>query len=161
MTRRAIYPGTFDPITKGHLDIIHRAAGIVDELIVAVAVSAGKGPKFSVEKRMALIETDIKLLPAELQGKIRVESFDNLLVQYAKDRGANIIIRGLRAISDFEYEFQLAAMNSRLDCTVQMVFLMATDKYQFISSRFVKEIALLGGDVKHFVSENVANALKG
>ena len=133
----------------------------MDELIVAVADNTGKGPRFDVKKRVALVQADLKLLPPDVQAKVRVESFDNLLVHYVKSCGAKIVIRGLRAVSDFEYEFQLAAMNSRLDRDVQTVFLMAADKYQFISSRFVKEIALLGGDVSHFVSENVVNALKG
>lgn len=161
MTRRAIYPGTFDPITKGHLDIIQRAASVVDELIVAVAENAGKNPKFDLAERVALVEADIKLLPPEYQSKVRVESFDNLLMHYVQSRDAKIIIRGLRAVSDFEYEFQMAAMNSRLGPQVQTVFLMAADKLQFISSRFVKEIAALGGDVSQFVSENVVRALAG
>ena len=159
MTRRAIYPGTFDPITKGHLDIIARAAGIMDELVVAVAENAGKNPRFSVAQRVALVEADIKTLSPELASKIRVESFNNLLMHYVESKDAKIIIRGLRAISDFEYEFQMASMNSRLNPNVQTVFLTATDKLQFISSRFVREIADLGGDVTQFVSEAVARAL--
>jgi pantetheine-phosphate adenylyltransferase len=160
MTRRAIYPGTFDPITKGHLDIIARAASIVDELIVAVAENAGKNPRFSVSQRVALVEADVKTLPPELAGKIRVESFHNLLMHYVESKDAKIIIRGLRAISDFEYEFQMASMNSRLNPNVQTVFLTATDKLQFISSRFVREIADLGGDVSQFVSTGVVAALR-
>lgn len=161
MTSRAVYPGTFDPITKGHLDIIARAASIVDELIVGVAHNAGKSPRFSIKDRVALVQADVKLLTPELQAKIRVESFDNLLMHYVVSRGAKMIIRGLRAISDFEYEFQMASMNSRLNPDVQTVFLTATDKLQFISSRFVREISSYGGDVSQFVSENVAKALKG
>ncbi len=160
MSRIAIYPGTFDPITKGHLDIIQRAVGIVDELTVAVAHNAGKNPKFSAAERVKLVKTDLELLPPDVQAKIRVEDFDSLLVNYADSKNAKIIIRGLRAVSDFEYEFQLTAMNSRLNREVQTIFLMAADKYQFISSRFVKEIAALGGDVSHFVSDNVVKALK-
>lgn len=160
MTSRAVYPGTFDPITKGHLDIITRAAGIVDELIVAVAHNAGKSPRFSVEERVKLVQADLKLLPPELQTKIRVEHFDNLLMHYVVSRSAKMIIRGLRAISDFEYEFQMASMNSRLNPDVQTVFLTASDRLQFISSRFVREIAALGGDVSQFVSENVVASLK-
>ncbi len=160
MTSRAVYPGTFDPITKGHLDIIHRAASIVDELIVAVAENAGKNPKFTTAQRVALVEADIKLLPPELQKKIRVEHFNILLMHYVLQKNAQMIIRGLRAVSDFEYEFQMAAMNNRLNSAVQTVFLMASDKLQFISSRFVKEIAALGGDVSQFVSDNVVAALK-
>ncbi|HCM83731.1 MAG TPA: pantetheine-phosphate adenylyltransferase [Rhodospirillaceae bacterium] len=160
MTRRAIYPGTFDPITKGHLDIIRRAASVVDELIVAVAENAGKNPKFTVAERVALVQADLKLLEPEFQQKIRVENFNNLLMHYVQSREAKIIIRGLRAVSDFEYEFQMGAMNSRLNPDVQTVFLMASDKLQFISSRFVKEIAALGGDVSQFVSETVVKALQ-
>lgn len=159
MTRRAIYPGTFDPITKGHLDIIRRAASVVDELIVAVAVNAGKGPRFDVAQRVALVKADIATLEPEYQSKIKVESFDNLLMHYVVSKDAKIIIRGLRAISDFEYEFQMASMNHRLNPDVQTVFLTASDKFQFISSRFVREIAALGGDVSQFVSENVVKAL--
>jgi pantetheine-phosphate adenylyltransferase len=159
MTHRAVYPGTFDPITKGHLDIIRRAASVVDELIVAVAENAGKGPRFTLAERVALVEYDLKLLEPEYQAKIRVESFNNLLMHYVQSKGASIIVRGLRAVSDFEYEFQMAAMNNRLNPKVQTVFLAAADKLQFISSRFVKEIAALGGDVSQFVSENVVMAL--
>lgn len=159
MTRRAIYPGTFDPITRGHLDIIRRAASVVDELVVAVAVNAGKGPRFDVAQRVALVKADVETLEPEYQSKIKVESFDNLLMHYVVSRDAKIIIRGLRAISDFEYEFQMASMNHRLNPEVQTVFLTASDKFQFISSRFVREIAALGGDVSQFVSENVVKAL--
>jgi pantetheine-phosphate adenylyltransferase len=160
MTSRAVYPGTFDPITKGHLDIVARAASLFDELIIGVAENAGKNPKFSVAQRVAMVEADVKLLSPEYQAKIRVEHFNNLLMHYVESRQANMIIRGLRAVSDFEYEFQMAAMNNRLNAKVQTVFLMASDKLQFISSRFVKEIAALGGDVSQFVSDNVVNALK-
>lgn len=160
MTSRAVYPGTFDPITRGHMDIIARAASIVDELIVAVAHNAGKNPKFNVPERKALVLADLAELPPDLRQKITVEDFDNLLMHYVVSRHAKMIIRGLRAVSDFEYEFQMAAMNSRLNRDVQTVFLMASDKYQFISSRFVKEIAALGGDVSQFVSEGVVTALK-
>jgi len=160
MTSRAVYPGTFDPITKGHLDIIHRAVSLFDELIIGVAENAGKNPKFTVAERVAMVESDVKLLSPEYQAKIRVEHFNNLLMHYVESRDAKMIIRGLRAVSDFEYEFQMAAMNNRLNAKVQTVFLMASDKLQFISSRFVKEIAALGGDVSQFVSANVVNALK-
>jgi len=161
MTSRAVYPGTFDPITKGHLDIIHRAVSLFDELIISVAENAGKNPKFTVAERVAMVEADVRLLVPEYQAKIRVEHFNNLLMHYVESKDAKMIIRGLRAVSDFEYEFQMAAMNNRLNAKVQTVFLMASDKLQFISSRFVKEIAALGGDVSQFVSANVVNALKG
>ena len=155
-TRTAIYPGTFDPITNGHLDIIRRAARLADRLVVGVSSNAGKGPLFSVEDRVAMVRDEVEALslPAG-NGKIEVQSFDNLLMHFAQSLGATMILRGLRVVSDFDYEFQMAGMNSRLDPDVETVFLMASDRHQFISSRFVKEIALLGGDVASFVSERV------
>ena len=160
MTRIAIYPGTFDPITKGHLDIIKRAAQVTDQLIVSVARNAGKNPMFTVPKRVALVEQDIATLGADYTSKISIDTFDELLVNYVERKGAAMVVRGLRAVSDFEFEFQMTAMNSRLNPDIQTVFLMASDKYQFISSRFVKEIAVLGGDVSHFVSAPVVTALQ-
>jgi pantetheine-phosphate adenylyltransferase len=154
--RVAIYPGTFDPITNGHLDIIKRAARLVDRLVIGVSTNAGKGPLFSVEERVAMVREEVVVLalPAG-NGKVEVQAFDNLLMHFAQSVGANMILRGLRAVSDFEYEFQMAGMNSRLDPSVETVFLMASDRHQFISSRFVKEIGQLGGDVASFVSERV------
>ncbi len=160
MTRIAIYPGTFDPITKGHLDIIKRAAQVTDQLIVSVARNAGKNPMFTVPERVALVEQDIATLGADYTAKISVDTFDELLVNYVERKGAAMVVRGLRAVSDFEFEFQMTAMNARLNPNIQTVFLMASDKYQFISSRFVKEIAVLGGDVSHFVSNPVVAALQ-
>ncbi len=156
-----VYPGTFDPITNGHLDIIIRAAThVVDHLIVAVALNAGKGPLFSVEERCRMVEEEVAKSGAVEPGKIEVRTFDNLLVKFAADVGASVVVRGLRAVSDFEYEFQMAAMNSKLYPEVETVFLMASDRNQFISSRFVKEIGMLGGNVRHFVPAGIADALE-
>lgn len=156
----AIYPGTFDPITNGHMDIITRAAShICTRLIVSVAVNAGKGPIFSLEERTALVEQEVDLLPDEIKARIEVRPFDSLLIHYAKDVGARLIVRGLRAISDFEYEFQMVGMNARLSDEVETVFLMSSERNQFISSKLVKEIASLGGDVSEFVSPIVRTAL--
>ena len=156
MTERVgLYPGTFDPITNGHLDIVVRAARVVDRLIVAVAANAGKGPLFSLEERVALVREDLAER-AQLNGvNIEVRSFDTLLVAFARQCGAHVIIRGLRAVSDFEYEFQMAGMNARLSPDIETMFLMASERCQFISSRFVKEIGRLGGDISSFVSPRV------
>lgn len=156
MTERiGLYPGTFDPITNGHLDIVTRAARVVDRLIVAVAANAGKGPLFTLEERVALVREDLAERP-RLQGvNIEVRSFDTLLVDFARQCGAHVIIRGLRAVSDFEYEFQMAGMNARLSPDIETMFLMASERCQFISSRFVKEIGRLGGDISSFVSPRV------
>ena len=154
--RVGVYPGTFDPLTNGHMDIIQRATKVVDRLIVAVAVNAGKDPLFSLEERVAIVEEEIAELHNGDGSHIRVTSFDNLLMDFVGQVGASMIVRGLRAVSDFEYEFQMAGMNGRLNPSVETVFLMASDRHQFISSRFVKEIGWLGGDISHFVSEKVA-----
>ena len=159
-TLTGVYPGTFDPFTNGHMDIVARAATVVGRLIVGVASNAGKDPLFSLEQRVALMEGEISALPKDQAARISVQSFDHLLVDFAVAHDASVIIRGLRAVSDFEYEFQMAAMNSRLNGSVETVFLMASDKYQFISSRFVKEIGRLGGDVGHFVSDAVKQKLE-
>ena len=157
--RTALYPGTFDPITNGHLDIITRALSLCDRLVVGVADSAGKGPMFTAAERVALVQAEIAPLLAE--GKqVEVVSFGTLLMHFAKSLNAAMIVRGLRAVSDFEYEFQMAGMNARLDPSVQTVFLMASDRHQFISSRFVKEIGRLGGDISKFVPPNVAARLE-
>lgn len=155
-----VYPGTFDPVTLGHLDIIERALKVVDHLIIAVADSPGKGPLFTVEERVALLKADLAA-NKKVKGKsFTVESFDELLMNFVKKRHARVIVRGLRAVSDFEYEFQMAGMNGYLNPAVETMFLMAQDKHQLISSRFIKEIARLGGDVAHFVTPRVAKALK-
>jgi pantetheine-phosphate adenylyltransferase len=150
-----VYPGTFDPVTNGHMDVIARAGKLVERLIVAVAANDGKAPMFSLDDRVAMLKGEIKRLAPEVAKKIEVRSFDNLLVDFAEQCGAQAIVRGLRAVSDFEFEFQMASMNARLNQRVETVFLMASDKHQFISSRFVKEIARLGGDIGHFVSPAV------
>jgi pantetheine-phosphate adenylyltransferase len=154
-----IYPGTFDPITNGHIDIIHRAAKMLDRLVVGVAVNAGKGPLFDAKERVAHVEEEIAALDDDFAKRISVKNFDNLLVEFAAENNATVIVRGLRAVSDFDYEFQMASMNAKLNADVETVCLMATDKYQFIASRLVKEIAIMGGDVAPFVSERIAGRL--
>jgi pantetheine-phosphate adenylyltransferase len=158
--RIAIYPGTFDPITNGHMDMIRRATRVADHLIVAVARNAGKNPLLGVDERVELVRAEIAALNNPAEGR-RVEArpFDNLLMHFAQSVGASLIVRGLRAVSDFEYEFQMAGMNARLDPNVDTVFLMASESHQFISSRFVKEIGRLGGDISSFVSPRVAQRL--
>ena len=158
--RTGIYPGTFDPITVGHLDIIRRALHVVDKLVIGVALDTGKSPLFSLEERTAMVEHDMKTLLGEDAGRVQVRMFSGLLVNFAEEHGANILIRGLRAVSDFEYEFQMACMNSRLNPAMETVFLTASEDTHFISSRFIKQIARLGGDISEFVSENVATHLK-
>jgi len=162
MTERrvGVYPGTFDPITNGHTDIILRATKIVDHLVIGVAKNIGKGPLFTSEERVAIVEQELAHLNGtDMRDRIEVKAFDNLLMHFAVEQGASVIVRGLRAVSDFEYEFQMAGMNSRLNATVETVFLMSADRYQFISSRFVKEIGQLGGDVTPFVSARVAERI--
>ncbi|MEA1652351.1 phosphopantetheine adenylyltransferase [Nitrospirillum amazonense] len=156
--RIGVYPGTFDPITNGHFDIIQRAAKLVDHLIIGVASNAGKGPLFSTAERVALVQDELGPLAAK-GISVEVRPFDSLLMNFAVGCQAQVIIRGLRAVSDFEYEFQMAGMNARLNPQVETVFLMASDRHQFISSRFVKEIGRLGGDIAHFVSPRVAHRL--
>ena len=149
--RVGLYPGTFDPITNGHLDIIARAARMFDRLVVGVAENAGKGPLFPIADRVALVQAELKAVTERTGTAIEVRPFNSLLIQFAHTVGANVIVRGLRAVSDFDYEFQMAGMNYRLDSNVETVFLMASERHQFISSRFVKEIAQLGGDIASFV----------
>jgi len=154
----AIYPGTFDPITFGHLDIIKRASLLFDKLIVASAKDSNKNPLFSLDERVELINQEIHY--NKLQDKVIVMKFEGLLVDFAKKNQAQIIIRGLRAVSDFEYEFQMFGMNSKLEPSIQTIFLPASENHHFIASKLVKEIARLGGDISKFVSSNVLVALK-
>jgi pantetheine-phosphate adenylyltransferase len=157
--RIGLYPGTFDPVTNGHVDIIQRSFSLCDRLIVGVAGSIGKQPLFSLEERVEIVREEIQ--PLQAKGlAIEVQPFDHLLMHYAAELGAAVIIRGLRAASDFEYEFQMAGMNARLNPDIQTVFLMASDRCQFISSRFVREIGRLDGDITKFVSANVAARLQ-
>ncbi|UFN51377.1 pantetheine-phosphate adenylyltransferase [Roseomonas sp. OT10] len=149
--RVGLYPGTFDPVTNGHLDVIARAARLVDRLIVGVATNAEKNPLFPLEERVELAAAEVALVAERTGTCIEVRPFQGLLIGYAREVGAGMIVRGLRAVSDFDYEFQMAGMNHRLDAGVETVFLMASERNQFISSRFVKEIARLGGDVSSFV----------
>ena len=158
--RIAIYPGTFDPLTLGHLDILRRAATVCDELIVGVAENTGKNPLFTLEERIKLvqqvIENDVK---NDVSANIKVIGFNNLLVEFAHEQGASMIIRGLRAVSDFEYEFQMASANKRLHHSIETLFLMAAEQQHFVASRLVKEVAQYGGEIRSFVPEIVANAI--
>jgi pantetheine-phosphate adenylyltransferase len=157
--RIGIYPGTFDPITNGHTDIIRRAVKVIDRLVIGVARNDGKGPLFATDERVEIVRDEIAHLENGDAERIEVRAFDTLLVDFARSVGASVIIRGLRAVSDFEYELQMASLNARLNPEVETVFLMASDRFHFISSRFVKEIGALGGDVSHFVSPRVAMRL--
>ena len=154
MNNIAVYPGTFDPITKGHLDIIERGCRVFDQVIVAVALSPKKEPFFSVEERVELVRQSVKDFP-----NVSVEAFDGLLIDYLEEHHANVILRGLRAISDFEYEFQMASMNRKLASKFETIFMMTAEQYSYLSSRFVKEICRLGGRVDCFVPEPVNRAL--
>ena len=154
--RTAIYPGTFDPITHGHLDLIYRATKLFDRLIVAVACNRDKNPLFSHQERLELVTDAI-----QAHNTVQVEGFDGLLVDYVEQRTGQAIIRGLRAVSDFEFEFQLALMNRKLNARIETIFMMPKDTYTFLSSRIIKEIARLGGDVSEFVPMSVCKALTG
>ncbi len=154
--RTVIYPGSFDPLTYGHLDVVQRAAKLFDKVIIAVADNETKKPLFNLRERVQLVKRGIKHLP-----NVEVDSFNGLLVKYADKRGATAVIRGLRAVSDFEFEFQLALMNRKLNDRIETIFMMPGDAYTFLSSRIVKEVARLGGDVSPFVPKHVQKALKG
>ena len=158
--RIGVYPGTFDPITNGHVDIIERASKVVDKLIVGVAENAGKEPLFSCDERVELAQKVIASLDTLGDTVVEVRPFNTLLVDLARECGASLIVRGLRAVSDFEYEFQMGNMNARLAPDIETVFLMASERNQFISSRFVKEIGRLGGDISTMVGSVVAQRLK-
>jgi|TARA_B100000959_G_scaffold157859_1_gene165494 pantetheine-phosphate adenylyltransferase len=158
--RIGFYPGTFDPITLGHSDIIQRATRLVDKLVIGVAINRDKGPMFNLDERVEMVQDELDSFPGQLNDcEIELRPFDNLLMHCAQEHGAGIIIRGLRAVSDFEYEFQMVGMNLRLNSEIETVFLMANDKYQFIASRLVKEITRLDGDVSAFVSPRVTERL--
>lgn len=159
--RIGLYPGTFDPITLGHLDIIRRATVLVDRLVIGIAVNRDKGPMFSLEERVAMVETECAHISANTGVEIVAHPFENLLIDCARDVGASLIVRGLRAVADFEYEFQMVGMNRQLDASIETVFLMADAEYQAIASKLVKEIARLGGDVTNFVTPGVKSALDG
>ena len=159
--RTGVYPGTFDPVTSGHMEIVRRSLKLVDKLIIGPAASAGKGPLFSLEERIDIIHEDIADFPAEDRSRIEVVPFDGLLIHFAKKVKASLIIRGLRAVSDFEYETQMANMNARMEPDIETIFLMASDRHQFIASSLVKDIARLGGDTSQFVSKKVFKRLKG
>ena len=158
--RIGLYPGTFDPITLGHIDIIERAVKMVDELVVGVAINRDKGPLFSLEERVAMTKAEMAIISKKSGVPITVTPFEILLMKFAEQVNANFIIRGLRAVSDFEYEFQMVGMNQKLNDDIETVFLMADVRYQFIASRLVKEIARLGGDIGAFVPPAVAGALR-
>lgn len=156
--RVGLYPGTFDPITNGHLDIIGRAVKLVDRLVIGVAVNTGKGPMFSLEERAAQVTEECRVF-AGRGAEIEVKPFSGLLMHFAEEVGAGMIVRGLRAVADFEYEFQMTAMNQQLNREIETVFLMADPRHQAIASRLVKEIAALGGDISPFVTPHIAQAL--
>jgi pantetheine-phosphate adenylyltransferase len=157
--RIGLYPGTFDPLTLGHVDIIERAVKLVDELVIGVAINRDKGPLFPLEERVAMVAAEMKQIEKKSGVAIKVTPFDTLLMNYAEEVNADIIIRGLRAVSDFEYEFQMVGMNQALNDEIETVFLMADARYQSIASKLVKEIARLGGDISSFVPPKVAAAL--
>ncbi len=149
--RVGLYPGTFDPVTNGHVDVIARTARLVDKLVVGVSISSGKGPLFTLEERVELVTAETAAIAAANGTVIEVRPFQGLLIDFARQVGAAMIVRGLRAVSDFDYEFQMAGMNTRMAPDIETVFLMASEKHQFIASRLVKEVAALGGDISSFV----------
>ncbi len=156
--RTALYPGTFDPMTLGHLDILRRASRMCDKMVVGVAINRSKNPLFSLDERVEMVENVVA--PFRERIDVEVKPFEGLLIHFVEQVGANMIVRGLRAVSDFEYEFQMAGMNDRLNPDIETVFLMADPQYQTIASRLVKEIARLGGDVSQFVIPEVERKLK-
>ena len=158
--RIGLYPGTFDPITLGHIDIIQRAAMLVDRLVIGVAINRDKGPLFTLEERVDLIEAECAVLSVKTGTEIVAHPFENLLIDCARDVKAQVIVRGLRAVADFEYEFQMVGMNRAMDSSIETVFLMAEAKHQAIASKLVKEIARLGGDASKFVPPKVLESLQ-
>ncbi len=157
--RIGLYPGTFDPITLGHIDIIRRASLLVDRLVIGVAINRDKSPLFNLDDRVSMLEEECNYLSGQTGTEIVVHPFENLLIDCAHDVGAQVIVRGLRAVADFEYEFQMVGMNRSLDNSIETVFLMAEAKHQAIASKLVKEIARLNGDISKFVTPHVANRL--
>ena len=160
MPRRiGLYPGTFDPVTNGHLDVIACAARLLDKLVVGVAINTGKGPMFTLEERVAMVKAEIEAIANKNGMEIEVVPFEGLLIHFARHVGASMIVRGLRAVSDFDYEFQMAGMNYRMAPDIETVFLMASETHQFIASRLVKEVAILGGDITTFVPPRTYDAV--
>ena len=158
--RTGVYPGTFDPVTSGHLEVVRRSMRLVDKLVIGPAINIGKGPLFSLQERIDIIKDDIEEFAPEDKDRIEVLPYEGLLVHFARAIGASIIVRGLRAVSDFEYEIQMANMNYRMEPDIETIFLMASDRHQFIASSLVKDIARLGGDTSQFVSKKVYERLK-
>ena len=158
--KAGVYPGTFDPVTNGHIDIIARAARILPRLVIGVATNIGKAPIFPLEERAELVRGETDAIARRTGGRIEVVPFDGLLVSFVRAVQASVIVRGLRVVADFDYEFQMAGMNYRLDPGIETVFLMASERHQFISSRFVREIAALGGDISSFVPPPVLERLR-
>ena len=152
--QNVIYPGSFDPLTFGHIDVVERAVKIFDKVIVAVAKNPDKAPTFTLQERVAMIKEVTKNQP-----KVEVDAFDGLLVEYAEKKGASVILRGIRALTDFEYEFQMALTNRKLADNIETIFMMPSESYSYLSSRIIKEIARLGGDIRDFVPESVAKRL--
>jgi pantetheine-phosphate adenylyltransferase len=158
--RVGVYPGTFDPVTSGHMEVVRRSLRLVDKLVIGPATNIGKGPLFSLQERIDIIKDDIADFSETDKARIQIAPFDGLLIHFAREVGASVIIRGLRAVSDFEYEIQMANMNARMEPNVETIFLMASDRHQFIASSLVKDIAKLGGDTSQFVSKKVFERLK-
>ena len=158
--RVGVYPGTFDPVTSGHTEIVRRSLRLVDRLVIGPFINIGKGPLFSLQERIEIIKEDIEDFPLADKNRIQVLPYEGLLIHFAREVGATVIIRGLRAVSDFEYEIQMANMNYRMEPDIETIFLMASDRHQFIASSLVKDIARLGGDTSQFVSKKVYERLK-
>jgi len=158
--RTGVYPGTFDPITSGHTEVVRRSLRLVDRLVIGPFINIGKGPLFSLEERIDIIKEDLEEFPQADKDRIKVLPYEGLLIHFARELGASVIIRGLRAVSDFEYEIQMANMNARMAPDIETIFLMASDRHQFIASSLVKDIARLGGDTSQFVSRKVFERLQ-